>query len=113
MIRAGRGSRAFVSGTGGEEKTDRKADRRTRVTVLVALAANLVIAAAKAVGGFVAGSPALLSEAAHSVADSMNEIFLLAALRRSRRPAGCPCPGRRSGCPGVKKLRTEQPDVTY
>lgn len=55
--------------------------------MLVALAANLVIAVAKAVGGFLAGSPALLSEAAHSVADSLNEIFLLAALRRSRRPA--------------------------
>ncbi|WP_234342311.1 cation diffusion facilitator family transporter [Streptomyces leeuwenhoekii] len=55
--------------------------------MLVALAANLVIAVAKAAGGFLAGSPALLSEAAHSVADSMNEVFLLAALRRSRRPA--------------------------
>ena len=55
--------------------------------MLVALAANLVIAVAKAVGGFLAGSPALLSEAAHSVADSLNEVFLLAALRRSRRPA--------------------------
>ncbi|MFF5189268.1 cation diffusion facilitator family transporter [Streptomyces sp. NPDC000345] len=63
------------------------ADQRTRLTVLVALAANLVIAAAKAVGGLLAGSPALLSEAAHSVADSLNEVFLLAALRRSRRPA--------------------------
>ncbi|NUP21256.1 MAG: cation transporter [Streptomyces sp.] len=56
------------------------------MTVLVALAANLVIAVAKAVGGVLAQSPALLSEAAHSVADSMNEVFLLAALRRSRRP---------------------------
>ena len=55
--------------------------------MLVALAANLVIAVAKTVGGLVAGSPALLSEAAHSVADSLNEVFLLAALRRSRRPA--------------------------
>lgn len=55
--------------------------------MLVALAANLVIAAAKAVGGLAASSPALLSEAAHSVADSLNEVFLLAALRRSRRPA--------------------------
>ncbi|MFJ8185646.1 cation diffusion facilitator family transporter [Streptomyces sp. NPDC096105] len=64
-----------------------RSDRRTRVTVLVALAANLVIAAAKAFGGLAASSPALLSEAAHSVADSLNEIFLLAALRRSRRPA--------------------------
>ncbi|MEU2575990.1 cation diffusion facilitator family transporter [Streptomyces anulatus] len=62
-------------------------DRRTRLTVLVALAANLVIAAAKTVGGLASGSPALLSEAAHSVADSLNEVFLLAALRRSRRPA--------------------------
>ncbi|MFD7485802.1 cation diffusion facilitator family transporter [Streptomyces mirabilis] len=62
-------------------------DRRTRLTVLVALGANLLIAVAKAVGGLLAGSPALLSEAAHSVADSMNEVFLLAALRRSRRPA--------------------------
>lgn len=66
---------------------DHESDRKTRVTVFVALAANLVIAAAKAVGGLVAGSPALLSEAAHSVADSLNEVFLLAALRRSRRPA--------------------------
>ncbi|MFH9202041.1 cation diffusion facilitator family transporter [Streptomyces anulatus] len=62
-------------------------DRRTRLTVLVALAANLVIAAAKTVGGLASGSPALLSEAAHSFADSLNEVFLLAALRRSRRPA--------------------------
>ncbi|MER6711150.1 cation diffusion facilitator family transporter [Streptomyces sp. NPDC000877] len=67
--------------------TEEGSDRRTRVTVLVALAANLVIAAAKAVGGLAAASPALLSEAAHSVADSLNEVFLLAALRRSRRPA--------------------------
>lgn len=66
---------------------ERKTDRRTRVTVLVALAANLVIAVAKTIGGLVAHSPALLSEAAHSVADSVNELFLLAALRRSRRPA--------------------------
>lgn len=63
-----------------------ESDRRTRVTVLVALAANLVIAVAKAVGGLFSGSPALLSEAAHSVADSFNEIFLLASLRSSRRP---------------------------
>jgi cation diffusion facilitator family transporter len=78
-----------VSGTPSDKKahSDDNADRRTRVTVLVALAANLLIAVAKAVGGLLAGSPALLSEAAHSVADSLNEVFLLAALRRSRRPA--------------------------
>ncbi|MGY0021915.1 cation diffusion facilitator family transporter [Streptomyces sp. cg35] len=68
-------------------KSGTSEDRRTRLTVLVALAANLLIAVAKAVGGLIAASPALLSEAAHSVADSLNEVFLLAALRRSRRPA--------------------------
>ncbi|MEU5924828.1 cation diffusion facilitator family transporter [Streptomyces antimycoticus] len=60
-------------------------DARTAVTVFVALGANLVIALAKAVGGVFAGSPALLSEAAHSVADSLNEVFLLASLKRSKR----------------------------
>lgn len=60
-------------------------DRKTRRTVLVALGANLVIAVAKAAGGVFAGSPVLLSEAAHSVADSLNEVFLLASLKRSRR----------------------------
>ncbi|ASY36191.1 MULTISPECIES: cation diffusion facilitator family transporter [unclassified Streptomyces] len=62
-------------------------DAHTKLTVWIALAANLVIAVAKLVGGLFAGSPALLSEAAHSVADSFNEVFLLAALRRSKRPA--------------------------
>lgn len=74
-------------GPGSGSRTGAKGDRSTRITVLVALAANLVIAVAKAAGGVLAGSPALLSEAAHSVADSLNEVFLLAALRRSRRPA--------------------------
>ncbi|GGI94037.1 cation diffusion facilitator family transporter [Streptomyces brasiliensis] len=71
-----------TTGQGGRER-----DGRTRVTVLVALGANVVIAAAKAAAGLLAASPALLSEAAHSVADSLNEVFLLIALRRSRRPA--------------------------
>jgi cation diffusion facilitator family transporter len=81
------GQSAWVSDASKPRKAPRKSDRRTRVTVLVALGANLVIAAAKTAGGLVAGSPALLSEAAHSVADSLNEVFLLTALRRSRRPA--------------------------
>ncbi|MYS22671.1 cation diffusion facilitator family transporter [Streptomyces sp. DvalAA-14] len=60
-------------------------DAGTRGTVLVALAANLLIAVAKTAAGLFAGSPALLSEAAHSVADSLNEVFLLLSLRRARR----------------------------
>ena len=64
---------------------EEKRDKGTRSAVLVALGANLLIAAAKTVAGVLAGSPALLSEAAHSVADSLNEVFLLTSLRRSHR----------------------------
>ena len=55
-------------------------------TVLIALAANLLVAVAKSVAAVVTGSASLLAEAAHSWADSGNEVFLLIAQRRSRRP---------------------------
>ncbi|MFE0704441.1 cation diffusion facilitator family transporter [Streptomyces sp. NPDC058872] len=56
-------------------------------TVIMAAAANLGIAAAKAVAGVISGSSAMLSEAAHSVADTVTEIMLLTALKRSEKPA--------------------------
>jgi cation diffusion facilitator family transporter len=56
-----------------------------QVTVCLALAADLLIAMAKTAGGLVTMSTALLAEAAHSVADVLNELFLLAALRGSSR----------------------------
>ncbi|MFI5616796.1 cation diffusion facilitator family transporter [Streptomyces sp. NPDC051567] len=56
-------------------------------TVVVAVVTNLGIAAAKAVGGVVSGSSAMLSEAAHSVADTVTEILLLTSLKRSAKPA--------------------------
>jgi cation diffusion facilitator family transporter len=65
-------------GTGNEEST---------ATVLVAGAANLGIAVAKAAGGLISGSSAMLSEAAHSFADTITEILLLTALKRSEKPA--------------------------
>ena len=55
-------------------------------TVLVALAANVVIAVAKSAAAVATGSASLVAEAAHSWADSGNEVFLLIANRRSRRP---------------------------
>jgi cation diffusion facilitator family transporter len=61
--------------------------RSGTLTVLVALAANLGVAAVKAAAGMVTGSAALLSEAAHSLSDTVTEVLLLAAVRRSRRPA--------------------------
>nr|WSX74738.1 cation diffusion facilitator family transporter [Streptomyces sp. NBC_00899] len=62
-----------------------KDDDQTRGTVLVALLANVAIAVAKAVVGTLTASPALLAEAAHSVADTLNEVFLLASVRFARR----------------------------
>ncbi|WP_432561427.1 cation diffusion facilitator family transporter [Kineococcus sp. SYSU DK003] len=59
----------------------------TRGTVLVALLANVGVGVAKGVGGAVTGSSALLAEAAHSVADTLNEAFLLLSLSRADRPA--------------------------
>ncbi|MDL5201703.1 cation diffusion facilitator family transporter [Streptomyces sp. ALI-76-A] len=56
-------------------------------TVIVAAFANLGIALAKAVAGVVSGSSAMLSEAAHSVADTVTEVLLLTALKRSEKPA--------------------------
>src|SRR3954452_17379788 len=56
-------------------------------TVLLAGAANLGIAIAKLVGGLISGSSAMLAEAAHSFADTLNQVFLMAALKRSRKPA--------------------------
>ncbi|MBL1289269.1 cation diffusion facilitator family transporter [Streptomyces sp. NPDC057067] len=57
------------------------------VTVVVAAAANLGIALAKLVAGLISGSSAMLSEAAHSVADTVTEVMLLTALKRSEKPA--------------------------
>ncbi|MEU0741825.1 cation diffusion facilitator family transporter [Streptomyces sp. NPDC006134] len=64
--------------TGGGEST---------FTVIVAALANLGIALAKAVAGVISGSSAMLSEAAHSVADTVTEVLLLASLKRSAKPA--------------------------
>ncbi|HJY68912.1 MAG TPA: cation diffusion facilitator family transporter [Streptosporangiaceae bacterium] len=56
------------------------------ITVLVAFGANLLIAAAKSAAAAVTGSASLTAEAVHSWADCGNEIFLLIANRRARRP---------------------------
>ena len=56
-------------------------------TVTVALAANGGIAIAKLAAGLISGSSSMLAEAAHSIADTLNQIFLLTSLRVSRRRA--------------------------
>jgi cation diffusion facilitator family transporter len=56
-------------------------------TIVIALLANIVIGIAKLIGGLVSGSRGMLAEAAHSAADSVNEIFLAVGLHRDRQPA--------------------------
>ena len=55
--------------------------------LVVALGADLVIAIAKLIVGLLTASTAMLSEAAHSFADTTNQIFLLVGIRRSGEPA--------------------------
>jgi cation diffusion facilitator family transporter len=82
--RAARRSRdllASVSAGGGAGGSE------SLVTILVAFGANILIAVAKTLAGLLTGSASILAEAAHSWADSGNEVFLLIASRRSRKPA--------------------------
>ncbi|WP_371671322.1 cation diffusion facilitator family transporter [Streptomyces sp. NBC_00289] len=69
------------------EPTQEQGGGESTFTVIVAAVANLGIALAKAVAGVISGSSAMLSEAAHSVADTVTEVLLLTALKRSAKPA--------------------------
>jgi cation diffusion facilitator family transporter len=54
-------------------------------SVMTALAANTAIAVSKGIAAALTGSPALLAETLHTLADTGNELLLWIALRRSRR----------------------------
>jgi cation diffusion facilitator family transporter len=56
-------------------------------TVVVAVAANLLVAVAKGVAAALTGSAAMLAETTHSVADTFNEVLLYVGVRRGARPA--------------------------
>jgi cation diffusion facilitator family transporter len=77
--------------TGRAEQVSRRSLASTRgagasrKTVLIALVANGVIALTKLAGGLMSGSTALLAEAAHSVADTTNQGFLLASIGLAQR----------------------------
>ncbi len=58
----------------------------TNVAVWAALAGNLLVAAAKFMAAAVTGSAAMLSEAVHSLVDTINELLLLYGIARSLRP---------------------------
>ena len=64
----------------------RAAEGESVRTIVIALLANLVIAAAKLMAGLASYSTGMLAEAAHSAADSVNEIFLAIGLHREKDP---------------------------
>jgi cation diffusion facilitator family transporter len=67
--------------------TKPKSGSETLRTVVVAGLANIVVMLAKLVAGVLTGSSAMLAEAAHSFADTLNQIFLFTSVRKGARPA--------------------------
>lgn len=65
------------------EQTEEKTS--SLVTVIVALVANGLVASAKSAAAVLTGSAAMVAEAAHSWADTGNEVFLLIAERAGGR----------------------------
>jgi cation diffusion facilitator family transporter len=61
--------------------------RATRRTVIVAGAANILVGLVKLAAGIATGSSAMLAEAVHSAADTIDQLFLLMSLRQAGRPA--------------------------
>jgi cation diffusion facilitator family transporter len=72
---------------GAATKPSGGSDGESTGTVIVAGLANLAIAVAKLVGGLISHSSAMMSEAAHSLADTVTEVLLFVALKRGNRPA--------------------------
>jgi cation diffusion facilitator family transporter len=72
---------------GAATKPSGGSDGESTGTVIVAGLANLAIAVAKLVGGLISHSSAMMSDAAHSLADTVTEVLLFIALKRGNRAA--------------------------
>jgi cation diffusion facilitator family transporter len=58
----------------------------SKASIIAAITANFLIAAAKFIAGAIGGSSAMFSEALHSTVDGLNDVLLFFGLKRSRRP---------------------------
>ena len=79
-------AKANSNANGGAPAEAQDSGGESTGTVIVAGLANLAIAVAKLIGGLISHSSAMLSEAAHSVADTVTEVFLFVALKRGEKP---------------------------
>jgi cation diffusion facilitator family transporter len=82
---------------------DRGSADASRRTVLLALAANAVVTLAKLVGGLLSGSAAMYAESVHSLADTVNQGFLLGSIALAARE---PTPDQPFGYGRVRYLWT-------
>src|SRR5437763_1578547 len=78
--RAGDGSRAPGAGATCRRACTACAAAGSRKTLLMALGGNAAVTIAKLAGGLLSGSAAMLAETAHSLADTVNQVFLLASI---------------------------------
>ena len=62
-------------------------ETESKGAVIAAMGANFAIAAGKLVAGLLTGSASLLAEAGHSIADTVNQVFLLVGINLSQTTA--------------------------
>src|ERR1700676_1259857 len=77
------GSWLYISSLSAPESRGYMAKSGTVLTVRAALAGNLIVALAKFAAAAMTGSAAMLSEAVHSLIDTVNEVLLLYGIARS------------------------------
>jgi Co/Zn/Cd efflux system component len=57
----------------------------SKTSIYAALIANLLIAVTKFIAGGISNSAAMVAEGVHSVVDTVNELFLLLGIHRSKK----------------------------
>jgi cation diffusion facilitator family transporter len=75
-----------VGGTPQGKAASRMPGNDTSRTIWVALGSGVAVALAKVAAAILTASTAMAAEAAHSLADTANDLFLVVAQRRSARP---------------------------